>query len=222
MLIRVVDFETTGLAPPDAAVCEVGWSDISDKPGSREAPFSFVCDPGRPIPAEARAVHHIRDDELSVAMPRETLFRALMEGPPDAFVAHNCAFERQFFGGGDRPWICTLKVARRPDCPSHSNQCLRYWLGLELDVEHAMPPHRAGPDAFVTRAILQEALKLTSITNMIAWTEQPSLLPRITFGKHRGSKWADVPRDYLEWIAKQRDMDPDAVFTARHWLKRAA
>jgi exodeoxyribonuclease X len=55
---------------------------------------------------------------------------------------------------------------------------------------------------------------------MIEWTAGPSLLPRITFGKHRGANWSDVPFDYLEWLAFKSDMDADTKFTAKHWIQQ--
>jgi len=223
MLIRVIDFETTGM-PPDAAVCEVGWYDFHHAASLGEfLPYEAqLCNPGRPMPPEARAVHHISDSDVAGCPDPATLFMKINDGA-QVFCAHNAAFERQFFTGGTKPWICTLKVARRlwPECPSHTNQCLRYWLGLELDNALAMPPHRAGPDAFVTAQILREALKKASIEQMIEWTEQPSLLPRITFGKHRGQSWGAVPADYLSWIVNKSDMDEDTKFTAKHHLKAA-
>jgi hypothetical protein len=46
------------------------------------------------------------------------------------------------------------------------------------------------------------------------------LLPgAIKFGKHRGTKWTDIPPDYLKWICRQEDMDADVRFTARHHLQ---
>lgn len=221
MIIRVIDFETTGM-PPDAAICEVGWHDV--RLGAEPPPlFTYeasVCNPGRPMPPEARAIHHISDRELADAPAPDRILMQMAQNV-DVFCAHNAAFERQFFTGGDRPWICTLKVARRlwPDCPSHTNQCLRYWLGLDVDEIAAMPPHRAGPDAYVTGNILRKALGLATVEQMVEWTSQPSLLPRITFGKHRGLTWGQTPVDYLQWITRQADMDPDVKFTASHWLK---
>ncbi len=223
MLLRVVDMETTGM-PPDAAVCEVGWTDVrkSDDAWSVGLPQAMLVNPGRPMPPDARGIHHIGDRDLVGAPPITTGFRKLTEGYPSAFVAHHAQFEQAFFTGGETPWICTLKVARRlwPDCPSHSNQCLRYYLGLELDEALAMPPHRAAPDTYVTGFILVEALKLASVEDMIAWTSAPSLLPRVTFGKHRGQAWSDLPGDYLNWLVNKSEMDADTKFTAKHWLEQ--
>ena len=50
----------------------------------------------------------------------------------------------------------------------HSNQVLRYWLGLRLDADLAMPPHRAGPDAYVTAHLLLRMMALASVEQMIA------------------------------------------------------
>lgn len=223
MIIRVVDFETTGM-PPGAAVCEVGYCDVrtyEDDPAEIGDPIGILVNPNRPMPPDARAIHHIGDADLVGASPIEVGFMALSEGAPEVFCAHNAKFEQQFFTGGQAPWICTLKVARRlwPDSPSHSNQCLRYFLGIELEDALATPPHRAAPDAYVTGFILLEALKLATVTDMIAWSAQPSLLPRVTFGKHRGQQWSELPPDYLSWLVNKSDMDEDTKFTARHYLK---
>jgi exodeoxyribonuclease X len=149
-------------------------------------------------------------------------------GPPDYFCAHNAAFEREFFSGGETPWICTRKIGMRiwPDSPNFQNQVLRYHLGIDgddgFDAWLSMPPHRAGPDCYVTAHILKRAiLHGTAIDQMTAWTDQPSLLPgNINFGKHRGTPWSQLPADYLDWMCGAKDMDEEKKFTARHWLDR--
>lgn len=228
MLLRVIDFETTGDTAQDA-VCQIGYCDVKPNEDGAivSATYQFFTNPNRPMPPQARAIHHIGDEDLLNARPISDGFRLLMDcgagKQPDAFVAHNAEFERMFFAGGSIPWICTLKVARRlwPDCPSHSNQCLRYWLGLDLASDRAMPPHRAGPDAYVTAWILSLALKEMPAEDMIRVTREPSLLPGpIRFGKHKGAGWLEVPRDYLWWIVSKSDMDADTKFTARYWLEK--
>lgn len=220
MLIRVIDFETTGM-PPDATVCEIGWCDLaaSDGPVQIGPVHEMLTNPGRLIPVEAMAVHHIRDQEVADAPPPSAGFEKLMDSV-DVFCAHNAAFERAFFAGGETPWICTYRCGLRvwPDAPSHSNQGLRYFLGLELD-ERAMPPHRAGPDAYVTAHILSALLGAKPTADLIKWTSEPALLVKCGFGKHRGQKWADVPSDYLDWLLRQKDMGEDIHHTARHHLR---
>jgi exodeoxyribonuclease X len=229
MLLRVLDTETTGL-PPNAAVCQIGWCDVimTHGDGARvDWPRQMFINPGRPIPPEARAVHHISDRDVANGPPPDVGFQKLMEGPPDVFVAHNAVFDRNFFGGGDRPWICTRKIAMRlwPDAPNHQNQTLRYYLGIDekydFEPAAAMPPHAAGPDTYITAHLIAEALEVQTVDQLIKWSNEPSLLPgAIQFGKHRGTPWPQVDPSYLDWMVRQADMDEDVRFTARHWINR--
>lgn len=228
MKIRVVDFETSDL-PPEGAICQVGQCDVIVADGKITVgmPSAMFVKPGKPITAAARAAHHIRDKDLENAAPVELGLAQLFDGAPDIFSAHNAAFERQLFNSLALPWICTRKVGMRvwPDAPNFQNQVLRYHLGIDDDegfeAWQAMPPHRAGPDCYVTAHLLKRALYKATADEMVAWTNQPSLLPgAIQFGKHKGTPWPQVDMSYLDWIVKQVDMDEDVKFTARHWLAR--
>jgi exodeoxyribonuclease X len=152
---------------------------------------------------------------------------ALLSGEPIGILAaHNAAFEQKFMGETEQPWICTYKCALRvwPDVPGHSNQVLRYWLEdqglLSLDADKAMPPHRAGPDAYVTAHILLALLKVATVEQMIEWTKEPRLLPRCTIGKFRGKPWAEVEWGFLNWMLQQATMEEDLKWNARRELDR--
>lgn len=226
MKIRVIDFETTG-TPEDAvkAICEIGWTDLGVD-GSIDGPHSFLVNPGHPIPPQTRAVHHLSDEDVADATDTVSGRGRLCEGmdADDIWAAHNAQFEQAFFGGGERRWICTMKCAKHllPDAPSHSNQALRYWLNLDKefsDTSLAMPPHRAGPDAYVTAFLLRRLLELASAEELVELTKAPVRLRTVTFGKHRGVKWNDLPESYLSWIANKSDLGADEKFTARAVLK---
>lgn len=222
--IRCIDFETTGL-PTETdrhAVIEIGACDVIMGPTPiLSTVFSTFCDPGRSIPHEAMAVHHITDDMVAGATGSMADL-----GTPDYFAAHNADYERQFIMADDVPFICTYKVALRlwPEAPSHSLQFLRYHLGLEVIPELAFPPHRAGPDAYLGAELMRRILaeNRVSIEDMVRWSNGPALLPRIPFGKHKGSKWEDVPVDYLDWIVNKSDLDRDIKANAKHHLKARA
>jgi len=230
--LRVVDIETTGEAPP-AEIIEFGRVDVADD-GSDwriKRPMARLYRPLGEIPPETMAVHHITPADFEPDTPvctQDRLQQAVWGGEhPDGLVAHNCQFEQLLIGNdvtGSLPWICTYKVALRvwPEAPRHSNQVLRYWRNLSLDRELAMPPHRAGPDAYVTAHILVDLLKFASVDQMIEWTKAPKFLPTIPFGKHRGLKWDEAPIDYLQWMVRQTDMDPDAIWWARDALAQRA
>jgi exodeoxyribonuclease X len=229
--LRVIDFETTGMEPP-AEVVEVGYCDLVQLPDGTwhvEEPYSWLCGVAA-IPPEVRAVHHITIDEVAGLAPfdRAALF-ATGDRIPAAIVAHNLDFETKFLGEHGLPAICTLKAALRvwPAAPAHSNGVLRYWLedqGL-LSLEHAtaMPPHRAGPDAYVTAHILK-ALFAAGATGkeMVAWTKEPRLLPTCPIGKFRGKPWAEVEGGFLSWMLNQATMESDLVWNARRELERRA
>lgn len=136
-------------------------------------------------------------------------------------------FERQWLTDeivGSKPWVCTLRCAYRiwPDAPAHNNQTLRYWLkpeGLDQAIAHAA--HRANADAYVTAHILNLMFRhpKVELKGLIACSARPALLPTVPFGKHFGKKWADVDRDYIEWVSRQSDMSEDVLYTASQTLK---
>lgn len=227
MKIRVIDLETTGL-PEDQVkgICEVGWTDLGDN-WKVNGPKSFLVNPGHPIPPVTRAIHHISDADVAGAVTPDVASATLMADMEagDIFAAHNAKFERAFFGGGDHRWICTMQCAKHlfPTAPDHSNQVLRYWLGIDadgMDPIAAMPPHRAGPDTLVTAFILSRLVFASNVDELVRLTSAPVILQSVTFGKHRGMKWADLPPDYLSWIANKSDLGVDEKHTARTILGR--
>jgi exodeoxyribonuclease X len=78
-----------------------------------------------------------------------------------------------------------------------------------------LPTHRALPDAFVTAHLLRQILNRASVDDLIDWSKQPALLNKVTFGKHKGLKWTDVPDDYLDWIISKRDFNEDVMHTVQ-------
>lgn len=226
-VIRCIDFETTGIptdADPDHAIVEIGMCDVNmmvGLPAVLGETTSFLCNPGRPIPHEAMAVHHITDEMVTDAAGNVGLL-----GSPDYFAAHNADYERQFFDNG-RPFICTWKVALRlwPEAPSHGLQFLRYHLGLTPNADECQPPHRAGPDAYLCAVLMERILKedRATLDDMVRWSNGHALLPRCPLFKHKGKKWEDVPTDYLDWIVnKPNDCTAEVKANARLHLKARA
>jgi len=221
-IIRVIDFETTGLEPP-AEVCEVGLFDLNLTTKVIDAPRSWLCGV-KAMPPEVRAVHHISLAECDGKTPFDP--DSIVGPGVSAFVAHNAAFEMKFFSP-DLPVICTYKAALRvwPDAPSHGNGALRYWLEdqglISPDHEATQPAHRAGPDAYVTANILS-ALFNTGATGreMVAWTREPPVLPRCPLGKFRGKPWSEVEAGFLGWMLRQPTMENDLKWNAEREISR--
>lgn len=220
----VVDCETTGTEDTDEVV-EVAAARL-DFIGEITEIYSSLVQPTIPIPPEASAIHHITD-EMVAGAPRLGSVLGEVEMGGSLFVAHNVRFDRRYLSlSGD--WICTYKLALQvwPDAPGHSNQVLRYWLGLEGPPPEAGHPHRALYDVFVTARLFQRIMETARLSTdeMIAISAQPALLPCFRFGKHANVPISEVPRDYLRWIVEKsaagEDFDEDVIHTARHHYER--
>lgn len=231
--IQVVDFETTGMEPP-AEVVEVGLCSVDKAEGGAWAvgdPRSYLCGVSS-IPPEVRAIHHISLSEVAGLQPFDAAEFLKGRGDWTAVAAHNWDFEAKWLTPAlteKLPTICTYKAALRvwPDAPSHSNGALRYWLQdqglIDPDQAKTMPPHRAGPDAYVTANILKALLDTgTTGRDMIAWTREPRMLPTCPLGKWRGKPWADVDSGFLNWMLKTVDMEFDLKWNAQRELDRRA
>ena len=228
----VLDTETTGTDPAKDQVIELGFATTD----LYETLYfcSYLVRATVPISAEASAVHHLTDEDLINAY--DDLPLAISEMQSDgtgwfssvAYAAHNAPFDRQFLPTlTDKPWLDTLRMARRylPDAPGHSNQVLRYH--LKLDVPRDIPVHRAEGDCITTAALLRYLLtgparddfERLGVAEFAKHVDSPLVLTMCNFGKHAGKPWAEVPRDYLAWILRQPDFDPDVRFTAETYLR---
>ncbi len=227
MTIRVIDLETTGVDPAEHSIIEIASVDLlqGGRIGNRQ---SHLVRPGRDIPPESSAVHHLIEEDFKDAQPLADVIDKYAGA--DAYVAHHCQFERSFLDQhfGDKPWICTHKVALRvlPDAPGHSNQTLRYYLGLVTPFgvpRNEIEPHRALSDCIVTACILHWLMQKASWSDMLKWTAEPPLYTKFSFGKHKGKRYDEIARDapdYLEWIIAKSDLDADTKWNAAYWLKQ--
>jgi exodeoxyribonuclease X len=229
-IIRVIDLETTGQAPPAHGVCEIGWQDVALGDDGRWALYgeggAQLVNPGRLMNPITTAIHHIRDEDVADAPWWQDVARPILNPWPRrvALAAHRASFEQQFCTpaltqGAD--WICTWKCALRlwPDSPSFSNQVLRYWRNPEgLVHERGLPAHRAFPDAYVTAHHLRDMLNAASLAELIAWSSIPGLLPRVRYGPDRGKEWTEIDDEVLQGFMSDRD--EDIRFTARTEYER--
>lgn len=226
--VRVIDLETAGNGPYD--VCEIGWQDVmladdgvwslADERGA------LFVNPGRPISPETMAVHHIIDQYVADAPLWKLIAPEVLQpqGGVAAPAAHRAAFEQRYCSprlSGGASWICTWKCALRlwPHLKSFSNQMLRYQrMPVGMVHEVGLPAHRAFPDAYVTAHHLRDMLNEASIEQLLEWSSQPGLLPRVPAGSQRGKGWQDISDDALEHYLKDRDVD--VRFTAETELRR--
>ena len=103
--------------------------------------------------------------------------------------------------------------------PKYNLQYLRYYLKLNIDAIQ----HSATGDVLVLVELFQRIYAkvngqaIDPVANMINISSSPVRVPRMPFGKHKGLKMAEVPEDYLQWLAGT-DLDEDLTYTVRHYL----
>lgn len=226
--IRTIDLETAGYGPHD--VCEIGWQDVVQSDDGvwslGDECGSILVNPGKPISPETMAIHHILDEQVASAPLWKVIAPDVLRpaGGALALAAHRAAFEQKFCRPGltgAADWICTWKCALRlwPELPSFSNQRLRYSRRPEgLVHERGLPAHRALPDAYVTAHHLRDMLNAASAEQLIAWSREPGLLPRVPTGVDRGKTFGEIGMGAL--LALARDRDADIRFSAETELRR--
>lgn len=230
-VVRVIDTETAGQRLEEDAVIEIGSVDLDLASGRIFNPMETLADPGGvSINPHARRVHKITDEMLVGAPP----FADAVEPFAGAaiFAAQRASFDRSRLRLSGR-WLCTYKLALRafPEVRAHGLQSLVKYVPLDLaDVAPRLEgshPHRALFDALCTAVLLRRIAaelmpRCADVTDFLERAErvsnEPALLARLRFGRHKNSALRDVPTDYLEWLVREPGMDADAIFTARHHL----
>lgn len=146
----VFDTETTGLDPLGGdRLIEIGCVELFNRiPTGRT--YHAYCNPGRPVSAEAVAVHGLDDAFLRDKPPFEALCHEFLDFIGDCpLVAHNASFDRGFInmeigrnGHSELPearFIDTLLLARRrhPGSPNNLDSlCSRYGIDNSRRTKH--------------------------------------------------------------------------------------
>ncbi len=146
----VFDTETTGLSPQNGdRLVEIGCVELFNRVETGRF-FHAYCNPQRPMPSEAEAVHGLSDRFLSDKPLFHEMCEELLEFIGDSpLVAHNASFDFGFLnhelGGCSRPGIChtrmvdTLVLARqRFPGAKHSLDalCTRFGVDRSIRIKH--------------------------------------------------------------------------------------
>lgn len=231
-LVRVIDTETAGQRLEEDAVIEIGSVDLNLSTGDIGNSMQSFCDPaGVVINPHARRVHLITDKMLEGAPPFAEAVKPFAGTP--YFAAQRASFDQPRLRLTGH-WLCTHKLALRafPHVKAHGLQSLIKYVPLDLSpvapLLEGLHPHRALYDAVCTAVLLRQIAaalmpRCADLADFLERAErvsnEPALLARLRFGRHKGVEIAKVPDDYLEWLIREPGMDADAVFTARHHLR---
>ena len=198
--LLILDTETTGLNPQSGQCIEVGaiLFHVGHRAVLSQVSFLIACDHN---PAEA--INGIPAEVTRLDQPWTAglaCFEALLNSS-DAVLAHNVAFDRQWFGQLDRPlpaihkpWICSMEdipwPAERHLKPTPSVRDLA--LAYEVPVWAA---HRALTDCIYLAEVLRRCDDLEAL---LSAAQQPRSLFRAQLSyaerhraKHAGFRWND-------------------------------
>jgi exodeoxyribonuclease X len=231
MKLIVLDTETSGLDPSKGdTILELAWIVLSNEDNWKPKSFSrMYIQYSGPINPHAQASHHIRSDSLTAehgAYPRDAAVQFMLKeiGDDSICVAHNVDFDSKFLPEIKRPWICTFRSAKHvwPNAPGYGNQVLRYWLNINVTSQEILDvapiiahqhPHQALFDVATTTGILLKMLERYTPEQLLHLSRSPVTLKSLNFGKHKGLEINRVPRDYLQWLRRQNNLDEDVKHT---------
>jgi DNA polymerase-3 subunit epsilon len=214
------DTETTGTRPGKDRVVEIAA--YSPKSAAEEeASFCTLTNPECPIPQEAAAIHGISNEMVAGAPKIGEALRSFVDfckGDVVLIAHNNDAFDKLFLeaefqrAGLEMPkwvFIDSLKWARkyRSDLPRHTLQSLREVYGIE-----ANQAHRALDDCTVLYEVFSRMVDDLSLDQILDLLSKSVKLDRMPFGKHAGKQLAEVPKDYVAWLAGSGALDkPDNI-----------
>ncbi|MFW1675914.1 putative quorum-sensing-regulated virulence factor, partial [Acinetobacter baumannii] len=70
--------------------------------------------------------------------------------------------------------------------------------------------HRADADIILTANILMHIvyhLNIQDIEELYRVSEESRITTTINFGKHNGTAIAELPKDYIQWLLRQDELD---------------
>jgi len=205
------DTETTGIRNDKDRIIELAAYDPV-----HNRTFCKLINPGTPIPKEATAIHHISDEMVAEAPGFKLIAEEFLEFclPGAVLIAHNNdAFDKPFLENEFKraelefpqfKFIDTLKWARkyRPDLPRHTLQFLRETYGFA-----ANQAHRALDDVIILHQVFSAMIDNLPIEKVLELMAKPQVLLKMPFGKHQGKLLADVPKNYVMWLASSGAFD---------------
>lgn len=222
--IIVADTETTGFNPKTEEIVEIAFVEI-DEGFNEISRLETIVNPGVPISPGASAVHGITDADV---IDYPSMERTLQNFEPDYFkdvflIAHNARFDRSFL---KKFWnitgeLCTLKAARQlyPQAENHQLQTLRYWLKLNSAIGERKDnlAHSAMGDVVVLLALLKRMIKDSgkSLSLFHEDVDRPREITTMSFGKHKGTELKDLPKTYVQWLLKLKDLDSNLEASLR-------
>lgn len=182
----IVDVETTGWSPQEAAITEIGA--VRMYRGDIVAEFTSLVNPGMPVPDDIVELTGISDEMLALAPPVCAVLPGLLAFADGCvLIAHNARFDMGFLRAASTaagvewpgfPVVDTVRLARQlvatpdevPDCKLGT---LARFFGTR-----AQSAHRALEDARATALVLVALLRrladreVHTLAELTAWLDE--------------------------------------------------
>ena len=224
----VVDTETTSLDFRKAEVIQYASQDVLgvlETIGSEsyDVPNDFYK-PAEPISAKISSITTITNRMVEGCVNfKETLEDVQAEFDRFPYmIAHNAYYDDRIFVEHDLNTptnICTMRLSRKllvddANIEEHTLSYLRY--ALDLPIPDDIPAHLADADVMVTALLFVHLVGIAQERGiiddnsdigeqLIAYLEAPVIVTIMPFGKHKGTKLAEVPLSYWHWAVKNVD-----------------
>ena len=172
----IVDVETTGLDSGADQIIELGvvafeYGAETGQVGPVAGRYSGLEDPGRPIPPEVTAIHHITDEMVRGKRLDDAAIGQLLQGV-GLVIAHNASFDRPFLETrlpffADLPWGCSIVDVpwKAHGYSSLALEFLAYRAGFFYEA------HRAEIDCLAVLSVLAAPIGETTILALHALLE---------------------------------------------------
>src|SRR5262249_35909982 len=174
----LVDLETTGWAPEDATITEIGAVLVCG--GRGRAQFSSLVNPGSAIPEQVATLTGISDAMVASAPPLSTVLAGFLSLPPRRVLpAPNAPFAVAFLTAACKacalPWpefrvLDTVDLAHRVLGEEEVADCKLATLAAHFNAR-IKPRHRALPDALATADVLTALLRRLVATGVSTLAE---------------------------------------------------
>jgi DNA polymerase-3 subunit epsilon len=215
----VVDVETTGWAPAEAAITEIGA--VRVHAGAVVAEFGSLVNPGTPVPPAITELTGISDQMLAPAPPVTVVLPGLLDfAAGSVLAAHNAPFDLAFLTaacadtGLDWPGfevLDTVRLARYlvatpQEVPDRKLATLATFFGTPV-----RPSHRALDDAQATAVVLERLLArladregVLTLDGLDAWlaARDAEVAARRAAAGEAEANPASPPEGWLAWLLR--------------------
>jgi len=224
--IIIFDTETTGLIEPIEPI-EVGFLVIDFPSYKIKNEHCNRLRPSKDIEFGAMATSHILPEDIRDCLPSDVW--VWDENKPlrvfgeqvDYIIGHNIDYDWKVIGKPNVKRICTQALARYliPNIDSYSQSALLYYFLGSKARPMLKNAHNALCDVknclTLLKFLLANRPQITTIEELYALSEIARIPTKISFGKYKGTALKDIPKDYIQWLRKQPDLDPYLLIALR-------